>query len=161
MIEHNYAPLAETLDWVNQIITSRDPDLVINDGEATPYLLRWHLLPKLQAGGVMVHRILRSDKDVPHDHPWDNTTLVLDGEMIDEALDGTRRLLRPGDILHRKAEDAHRLILAPDQVVTTLFFVQERRREWGFHCPKGWVYWRDFVDPEDEGRVGRGCGEMA
>lgn len=156
----DYAPVEEVLAWTRLITESRDPDLTINDGDRQPYLLRWHLMPKMLAGGAMVHRILRSDKDVPHDHPWDNTTYVLDGEMIDERIDGTRTLLRPGDILHRKAEDAHRLILEPGMAVTTLFFCQERRRDWGFHCPGGWVHWRDFTDPNDEGRVGRGCGDF-
>lgn len=156
---NDYATVDEVFEWTKLITDSRPPDLTIQDGDRMPYLLRWHLLPKMLAGGSNVHQILRSDKDVPHDHPWDNTTYVLDGEMIDESKDGIRRLLRPGDILHRKAEDAHRLILEPGMIVTTLFFYGERRREWGFHCPNGWIPWRQFVDPNDEGRVGRGCGE--
>lgn len=160
MIDPYFAPLADVLAWANTITSSRPPDLVINDGDRQPYLERWHLLPKMQAGGVNIHRILRSDKDVPHDHPWDNTTFVLDGEMIDESAAG-RRLLRPGDIVHRVAEGHHRLILEPGMVVTTMFFMQERRRDWGFHCPKGFVPWRDFVDSKHEGRVGAGCGEYA
>lgn len=156
----DYASVEEVLAWTQLITGSRDPDLTIQDGDRLAYLQRWHVLPKMLAGGTNIHRILRSDKDVPHDHPWDNTTYVLDGEMIDEALDGTRTLLKPGDIFHRKAEDAHRLILEPGMIVTTMFFFGERRRDWGFHCPGGrWIHWREFTDPNDEGRVGRGCGD--
>ena len=31
--------------------------------------------------------------------------------------------------------------------------------EWGFHCPKGWVHWRDFTAGKDGEIVGKGCGE--
>ena len=27
----------------------------------------------------------------------------------------------------------------------------------GFHCPKGWRLWKDFVNERDIGQVGRGC----
>lgn len=48
------------------------------------------------------------------------------------------------------------------QPVWTLFGMGEWKRDWGFHCPKGWVFWRDFTDPDSEGNEpGRGCGEMA
>jgi hypothetical protein len=32
-------------------------------------------------------------------------------------------------------------------------------RDWGFHCPQGWVPWRKFVAADNPGAVGRGCGE--
>jgi len=36
----------------------------------------------------------------------------------------------------------------------------DEMREWGFACPKGWVHWKDFTDPDNPGQVGPGCGEL-
>jgi hypothetical protein len=41
----------------------------------------------------------------------------------------------------------------------TLFITGPKVREWGFHCPQGFVHWRDFVHPDDPGGIGPGCGE--
>lgn len=43
----------------------------------------------------------------------------------------------------------------------TLFVTGPRIRNWGFHCPNGWVRWEAFTPPADKGSVGRGCGESA
>lgn len=41
----------------------------------------------------------------------------------------------------------------------TVFITGPRVREWGFHCPKGWVPWQEFTDARDAGSIGKGCGE--
>lgn len=41
----------------------------------------------------------------------------------------------------------------------SLFITGPNVRTWGFACPKGWVSWQQFVEPERPGEVGRGCGE--
>lgn len=55
--------------------------------------------------------------------------------------------------------DMHRVIHKVAQPVWTLFITGRKIREWGFHCPKGWRHWKDFVDPDDHGAVGPGCAE--
>lgn len=160
MINDALGTVEEMLAWANGIIESRPPDFTIQDGAEQPYMHRWFVVPRNPAGGCYIHQIVRSDKDVHHDHPWDNTSYVLDGTYIEELADGTRLERGPGSIIHRRATDAHRLILEPGMVVTTLFFLGPWQRDWGFHCPKGWVPWREFT-AEDKGRVGRGCGEYA
>jgi len=30
-------------------------------------------------------------------------------------------------------------------------------REWGFHCPRGWMHWKQYTDAQDSGAIGRGC----
>lgn len=160
MINDKLGSVEEMLEWANGIIGSRPPDFTIEDGDKQPYMHRWFVVPRNPAGGCYIHQIVRSDKDVHHDHPWDNTSYVLDGSYVEELPDGTRLERGPGSIVHRKAEDAHRLILEPGAVVTTLFYLGPWKRDWGFHCPNGWVPWWEFT-AEDKGRVGRGCGEMA
>lgn len=175
MINDTLGDVATILAWANSIIESRPPDFTIEDGEKQEYMRRWFIVPRNPAGGCYVHQVIRSDKDVHHDHPWDNTSYVLDGTYIEEVLyppamqigkDGpymgeprTQQFIHPpGSIIHRKATDAHRLILAPGEIVTTLFYLGPWQRDWGFHCPNGWVPWWEFT-AEDKGRVGRGCGE--
>lgn len=151
----------QMLAWARGVMTSRPPDQIITDGDL-PYMERWWIIPRNPAGGVYLHRILRSDKDVPHDHPWRNTSYVLEGVYKEQDLNGEYTIRVPGDIVHRAADRAHRLILPEGGIpVISLFLIGPWERDWGFHCPKGWVPWWEFVDPNDKGRVGRGCGEMA
>lgn len=154
----------EMLEWANRVIASREPDQIIRDDEFDEYMRRWYAIPRNPAGGCYIHQIVRSDKDVHHDHPWDNTSYVLDGFYYEECLNTatgktTLHMRQPGQIVHRKAKDAHRIILPLGQIVTTLFIMGPKVRNWGFHCPGGWVPWEEFVDPKDKGRIGRGCGE--
>jgi hypothetical protein len=162
---NRYAEVGDLANWANDIMSSREADFTVEDGDKRPYMFRWFVIPRAEFSGTMLHRIVRSDKDVHHDHPWDYTTMLLDGSYVEERLlrDGSliRHQFQPGDIIRRKAADAHRLILLGDQPVTTLFLRGAKVREWGFHCPGGWVHWRDFTNGEDRGRVGRGCGDLA
>lgn len=94
----------------------------------------------------------------------------------------TRRM---GNIIFRRATAAHRLQLRGDyrgahwrkneaeightvggqewhvplKTCWSLFITGPRVREWGFHCPNGWVKWTDFTKPTAPGEIGRGCGE--
>lgn len=167
MVNDKLGTVEEMLAWALSIMDSREPDFTISDGDDQPYMERWFVIPRNPAGGCYIHRILRSDKDTHHDHPWDNTTYILRGEYHEEMLGqgfdtGTTLWHRkPGDIIHRTAERAHRLILPEGgEPPITLFLLGPWKRDWGFHCPKGWVPWWEFT-AEDKGRVGRGCGEYA
>jgi hypothetical protein len=94
-----------------------------------PYLRRW-FLEKSRRGSVYVHEMLRSDQDEElHDHPGDNLSIMLEGEMRERTPTGTRILL-PGDMVERLATDRHRIEI--DAPIVTLFIMGERRREWGF-----------------------------
>ncbi len=158
--EPKNANLVEMRNWALSITESREPDVTLYDGVNDPYLDRWFAVPRNPAGGVYVHRILRSDKDVPHDHPWDFTSYIVEGEYQEWTPDGIFN--RPvGSIITRKAEDAHRLIVKPRHTVLSVVFIGPRRRDWGFHCPGGWMHWESFTGG-DYGRMGgtmRGCGE--
>lgn len=143
-------------EWAEGLKASRDPDYVIGGN----YLLRWFVVPRNVFGGVYLHEFRRSDDDVLHDHPWDNTTVVVSGRYFEVMPDGSKHLRRAGDIVHRMAEDAHRVELIDDEPTTSLFMMGPRRRQWGFHCPNGWVQWDRFVERRDNGNTrGMGCGE--
>lgn len=126
----------------------REPNLVIAP-DGNPYIYRWHIV-RTSAASVYFHIQVASDPERPlHDHPWANTSVILSGgydEIIDmqpwmergEAGQFTRKL-RKGDMVHREATEAHRLILPPDIPYTmSLFSTGPKRREWGFWYPDGW-----------------------
>lgn len=138
----------------------RAPDMVIGPPEA-PYLLRWYIIPRNQTFNVYYHRMLRDDDDrALHDHPWSSFSTVTRGQIIETTKEG-KRLLQKGDCIYRGPEFLHRLELVDGEPAETLFITGPREREWGFDCPKGWVHWQDFVNPESPGQIGRGCGEFA
>jgi hypothetical protein len=152
----------------------RKPDLVIGD---PPQTLRWHLFHRwgLQ---VSLHRWLKSDTDrALHDHSADNISILLSGCYIEWFFTPSsdprwrpdvpfpayeRRVRIPFVPYFRKAETPHRVELV-NGPVWTLWIRFKPRREWGFWCPKGWKYWREYV-AEREGyyktgvsTVGKGC----
>ena len=43
----------------------------------------------------------------------------------------------------------------------TVFLTGPIVRMWGFHCPKGWVPFYDFVAKGDAGSIGPGCGDKS
>lgn len=139
-------------------VMNREPDFVISD-PFNPYLVRYWLRRDRPEGSIYLHCIHKSDDDrALHDHPWPSTSIILQGTLREILPDGSK-LLSPGCISSRSAEQAHRLEVVAGPV-WTLFITGAVEREWGFHCPNGWVHWKDFTDPATNGQtIGRGCGE--
>ncbi len=143
---------------VNRI--RREPDFIIGE-KSDPYMLRWFVLPRNTWFNIYLHKICRDDDDrALHDHPWPSLSVILSGAYRERTPHSTR-ILSVGGIVLRDAEHTHRLELIDDNPCWTLFFTGPRIREWGFHCPKGWVHWKDFTLPTDYGNIGRGCGEKS
>jgi len=152
-----YAGFADMRDWADSIML-RKPDFTIGGD----YMQRWFIIPRNDRMNLYLHRTLRSDDDVMHDHPWDNTSFVIDGGYLEHTPEGTFER-QPGQVIHRKATDVHRLELIHGLPSISLFMTGPKVREWGFHCPKGWVHWKDFTGGYHDGRSekGAGCGEYA
>jgi hypothetical protein len=137
------------------LVGDRDPDQIISDhvdGVDVPYLVRWWVKQKAEVdqpsvANIYLHLFLRSDYDrALHDHPFDSTSIILQGSYREHLADGTSRILVEGDVVTRKAEDAHRIELIDEQPVWTLFIRGPKVREWGFLTgPSGWTHWIDFV----------------
>lgn len=107
------------------------------------YLYRYYII-KSRWINVYLHRVYKSDEErAYHDHPWWNVSVILDGMYREKTPDGdaTRR---PGAIVLRSAKAAHRLDLLAGPAVS-LFITGPKVREWGFHCPKGWLHNRTFT----------------
>jgi hypothetical protein len=147
-----YSDITDVQAWARRRM-QKAPDFVIG----ADYLRRWWIVPRNKLCNVYLHEILHSDDDrALHDHPWDNTSMLLEGSYIEHTPEGSFDR-EAGSIIHRKATDAHRLEIPEGGRAISLFFTGPTIREWDFHCPQGWRHWRDFVDTRDSGQVGRGC----
>lgn len=130
------------------------PDFVIEkNGEV--YLERWYLRPRSKAGpNVYLHHVLKSDQDRHlHNHPWDNTSIILEGGYWEEIPTGvelqTSLIYRPaGSIFHRRAEGYHRLIMYDGmKPCWTLFITGDVQvgRKWGFMTEVGHVDFDEYL----------------
>jgi len=143
----------------------REPDFLIGPSN-DPYIRRFWLIPRNRVFNVYLHNIRRDDDErALHDHPWVNVSIVLKGHL-EEVRPNGKRTLRKFFPYFRRSTDSHRLVVNSKRDtadlpknVWTLFLTGPRIREWGFHCPKGWVHWLKFVNPESIGEIGSGCGE--
>jgi hypothetical protein len=147
-----YTSIEGVKTWANGIM-SREPDFIIGDN----YLRRWWIIPRNEGCNVYLHEILHSDDDrALHDHPWDNTSMLLDGSYIEHTPEGSF-VREAGSIVTRPATALHRLEVPDGGRAVSLFITGPKVREWGFDCPKGWRHWTEFVDSRDSGQIGRGC----
>lgn len=143
-------------------VSSRAPDFQIG-GAADPYLNRWWVIPRNPFFNIYLHQFIRDDDDrAEHDHPWWSLSWCLRG-TLHEQINGVVRYIYEGSWRFRTARMCHRLEVPPSMrgKVWTLFITGPRLRSWGFHCPTGWVPWREFTAGPNGEVVGRGCGEMS
>lgn len=157
----DYAAIEDLASWAEQIIESRKPDFIIGDN----YLRRWWIIPRNRLFNLYLHEINKSDDDrALHDHPWENTSLIIRGGYVEITPEGTFQR-RAGDTIHREAEALHRLVVPDNAQTLTLFATGPIVREWGFDCPQGWRHWKEFTshvmgeDGIPRSGAGRGCGE--
>ncbi|MBT1702937.1 hypothetical protein [Chryseosolibacter indicus] len=140
--------------------------LRIRDGKENPiYLIRYSLLT-CPWFAIKLHKIMLSDDDCMHDHPWSFISIILKGgyvehrpdykahweshagwffnsEMNPALMPVKKTLYGAGSILFRKAPSVHKLEVF--QPATTLVITFRRKRQWGFHTPSGWKYWKDYI----------------
>lgn len=160
----------------------RKPDLIIGSRD-NPQTLRWRIV-RWRGWQLALHKWCRSDEDrALHDHSGNNVSLILSPQGYDEIV---RETVFTGDVLtcekegeyvhtcdvtrrrfpfvpyFRRAEAPHRIALRDARPVWSLWLRWPPRREWGFHCPRGWRHWKDFLGTRDYNadgisEVGRGC----
>ena len=121
--------------------------LIITDNESNaPYLIRYYLLLKNRKKfpiNITLHKILRSDQDDLHDHPWHYATFILKGGYYEHTLTGTY-WRGPGHFRFRKSTSFHKLVLKKDASGNeipcwSLFIMFKRTRKWGFLHNKEWI----------------------
>lgn len=146
--------------FFERIADRRPPDFIVG-GKEDPYLMRWWVIPRNRFFNVYLHHFMRSDDDrALHDHPWWNLSILLRGEYTEHtiAAGGVNQAVirRAGQFKFRGAKSAHRIELH-NGPCWTLFLTGPTLRTWGFHCPRGWRPWKEFVSDRDNGSIGRGC----
>lgn len=116
---------------------------------------RWHLL-RFRGWQLALHKIWRSDDDrALHDHVGDNLSIILRGQYTEMP---DRQVYGVGNVVFRKAEKPHRLVLDPGKPVWTLWLRWPKRREWGFLCMSGWRHNKEYsANTPGNSVVGRGC----
>lgn len=153
------------MSWLTKrllvIAEKRPQDFIIGPPD-DPQVKRWWVIPRNKVFNIYLHHFLRSDEDrALHDHPWMNMSLLLIGSYVEHTILAggveVRKTYRAGDIKFRRAKTAHRLELT-EGPMWTLFITGPVTRNWGFHCPKGWRYWKEFVSQYAGGNhIGKGC----
>ena len=154
---HDLAVMAEYLNGL------RPPDLIIAP-DGNPYLYRWHIR-KGAEGCVYLHVQVADDPERPlHDHPWDNMSVILSGGYTElmRTEPPVRTTCIPaytrkkGDVIFRKAETAHRLLMPTGALsecyTMTQFTTGPKLRNWGFWYPHGWVPYQEVSELLPDGR---------
>lgn len=111
-----------------------------------PYMYRTVLL-QTRWGHLYLHRIVRSDYRVFHDHPWAFVSLMLWRGYVEVTPWGERRTW-PGMVLRRPADWVHRIELVGEKPALSLIWVGRKTRTWGFLTvlENGGCTWEAFTD---------------
>jgi hypothetical protein len=126
------------------------------------YLHRYYLFLKDRKWfpfNVTLHKIVKSDDPILHDHPWPYLTIVLSGGYWEHTpvfnTEGKKiaefqKWRGPGSVIMRKAGEYHWLELEEGTSATTLFFMGPQQREWGFLVDKTksktqWIQWENYL----------------
>lgn len=142
-------------------VTGRDKD----DNDV--YMIRY-ILARNRFFKIYIHRFLRSDDDIYHDHPWHFMTYIANGEYVEKLLhqDGpdwvkSERTVGEGRIIFRHAEHKHIVTLKREYdefdptAPLTISFIGPKHRDWGFwpeneYGKHSFVFWKKFLGlPED------------
>lgn len=146
-------------DW---LVRGRVPNLTIGP-KHNPQTERYHLF-RWRGLQLALHKWHRSDDDrALHDHSSWNVSLILWGSYL-EVFNGRTVRRWPLIPYGRRGATPHRIMLCNRDPVWTLWLRGRPWREWGFHCAKGWVHWKDYTSTRDysavgsTSEVGKGCG---
>jgi hypothetical protein len=112
------------------------------------YITRLHLV-KTPWFAVCLHWINKPDPEpFLHDHPVSFLSIILRGAYTERRW----RLLGPGEqrlthcwfnYVRASSFDRHSIVdVIPGTL--TLALMGPKTREWGFHTPAGWTYWKDY-----------------
>lgn len=124
--------------------------LRIKDENGPIYLIRYSLF-SCPWFAIKIHKILMSDDDCMHDHPWSFLSIILKGRYYEWTPTQGGWCFSAGNILWRPQPWIHRLQLNDGETATTLVITFKKVRVWGFHTASGWKPWYEYI------RGGRKC----
>ena len=116
---------------------------IINDRmDREPYLERYYLFLKERTTfpfNIFLHRFLKSDPDVLHNHPWSYRSIILFGGYWEHKLDGVF-WRGPLSYIYAPANTYHRVELdEQNPYCWTLFMPGPKQQSWGFLTEKGHI----------------------
>lgn len=134
------------------------------EADSDAYMIRY-IVFKSDWMCLYIHRFLRSDRDVHHDHPWNFLTYIISGSYEEEMLNPKtgvtiKTTRKQGSVARRKFSDAHKVLLRRSWVPhdckdapLTICLMGPRRQDWGFWVDNpGYlvpahkkVPWREFL----------------
>ena len=126
------------LAWLERLGRKR---VIMDRYENEPYLTRYYLFLKDRKWfpfNVFLHNFHKGDLDDLHDHPWPYFTLILRGGYWEHTVSG-KHWRSPGHFRISTPRSLHRIELAPNTDVWTLFIPGPKLREWGFIRDGKWV----------------------
>lgn len=106
---------------------------------AQPWWRRWNLY---------LHVFHVSDDPVPHSHPWNGYSLILNGKYFEWRWENGKRsgrYYKRGQI-NRLATNTFHYVLLETPRVWTLFLAGPRRQSWGFMTEDGFVDWHTYTN---------------
>jgi len=139
--------------WYEKYARRNAPDEVISaNNDGTPYLQRWHLIPKNKFCNIYLHHFVGPDNRTMHDHPWISLAYMLEGQFY-EVYRRTHpvdfftqtRVISAGQWTYRNSTFLH--YLTPEKALPcwTVFITGPKIRNWGFLTETGWKPWRKVV----------------
>lgn len=166
--------------WLPYLLRGRPHQVIYNNANPTPYLLRWYIIPRNRWLNIYLHKFLRDDDDrALHDHPWPFWSLLFNRGYLEYTTQAPNPHVRkPWSLAFRPAEWRHRVALPHrfymhegfkcygPQPVWTLVITGPKCRTWGFWCTtygdpdhgmwsengERFVRWQDWSESD-------GCGE--
>jgi hypothetical protein len=134
--------------------------LILDRRTGADYMHRYYLFLKDRTWfpfNFTLHKIVKSDDPIFHDHPWPYMTIVLKGGYYEHTpvfdskgvkFAEVSKWRGPGSIIIRGSGEYHWLELEDNQPATTLFFMGPQTREWGFLTGsnnKSWIKHTDYL----------------
>lgn len=109
----------------------------LTSNDEKPYLIRYSIF-SCKWFAIKIHKILISDDDCLHDHPWAFITFILKGGYVEHTTKGSKVYGR-FSLLYRHLYHKHRLEI--HQPAWTLVVTFKKKKSWGFFTKNGWVEW--------------------
>lgn len=118
--------------------------LISDRKSGADYMHRYYLFLKDRTWfpfNFALHKIVRSDDPIFHDHPWSYLTIILKGgywehlpvfNSAGEKIAEFAKWRGAGSVIWHRATDMHWLELEEENPATTLVCMGPQRREWGF-----------------------------
>ena len=153
----NGASIRDLAEWGRTYVASRPPDREVGRTDGKPGMLRWYVVPRNNFGNVYLHKFVGSDS-YPHDHPFDNVSLILDGYYLEHLVDGISITRFTGDRIARPRQEIHRIELVAGPCLSLFVTgptVLDAKGEplWGFLLSDGWKPWRSVIRADAAGNT--------